>query len=64
MGRAVRQGFRLSPILSKLYSEHITDKCLVMFGDFKTAGQVILTVKYTDDLVPLAKGKNDAIGHD
>jgi hypothetical protein len=35
----------------------ITKETLEGFGDFKTGGQVIRTVKYADDLVLLAKGE-------
>jgi hypothetical protein len=38
-----------------LYSEHLTKKALEGFGDLKIGGQFINTVKYTDDLVLLAK---------
>jgi hypothetical protein len=36
-------------------SEYLTKEALEGFGDFKIGGQVIRTVKYTDDLVLLAK---------
>jgi hypothetical protein len=55
IGREVRQGCSLSPILFNLYSEYITKEALEGFGDFKIGGQVIRTVKYADDLVLLAK---------
>jgi len=45
----------LSPILFKLYSECLTKEALKRFGNFKTGGQIIRTVKYADDLVLLAK---------
>ena len=53
----------MSPIVFKLYSEYLTNGTLEEFEDFKI-GQVILTVKYTDDLLLLAEEKNGARGHD
>jgi hypothetical protein len=55
IGRGVREGCCLSPLLINLYSEYVTQESLEGLGDFKVGGQIISTVRYADDLVLLAK---------
>jgi hypothetical protein len=51
----VSQGCCLLPILFNFYSEYLTKEALEGFGDLNIGGQVICFLKYTDNLVLLAK---------
>jgi hypothetical protein len=45
----------LSPLLFNLYCEYVTQEALEGLRDFKVGGQIISTLRYSDDLVLLAK---------
>jgi hypothetical protein len=65
IGRAVKQGFCLSPILFNLCSECLTVGALGGFGELNIGGQIINSVKCADGLVLLVKGEmvlQDRIG--
>ena len=54
IGRAIRQGWSLPPILFNLCSKNLTKGAFKGFGDFRKEGQRIHTARFADDLVLLA----------
>jgi hypothetical protein len=63
IGRGVViQGCYLSVILFDLCSKYLAKAAVEVFGDFQRGGQIIRTIKYTDDLVLLAMGQMVAKG--
>ena len=62
IGRRVRQGCCLSPILFNLCSKGLTTEAVDGLADFNIGGQIVQTVKYSDDLILMAK--NGATEHD
>jgi hypothetical protein len=56
IGREVRQGCCLSPVVFYLYSKYLTNKAVQGLGDFRIGGKVILSVK-CEDFMLLAKEK-------
>ena len=55
IGRGVRQGYCLSPIMFNLCCECLTKEAPDGLGDVNIGGPIIQTMKYADDLVLMAK---------
>jgi len=59
IGRGVRQGCCLSPVLFNIYGEWLATEALEQKGDLKVGGQIIKTVKYADDLALMAHNEDE-----
>ena len=59
IGRRVRQGCCMSPILFKLYGEYLMNEALTEVGDFKIGGRIINMVRFADDTAIIAKTQEE-----
>ena len=55
IGRGVRQGYCMSPILFNLYGEYLIKEALAEVGDFKIGGRIIKKVRFVDETAIIAK---------
>ena len=59
IGRRVRQGCCMSPILFNLYGEYLMKEALTKVGDFKIGGRIINKVRFADDTAIIAKTQEE-----
>ena len=55
IGRGVRQGYCMSPILFNLHGEYLMKDALTEVGDFKIGGRIINKVRFADETAIIAK---------
>ena len=60
IGRGVRQGCCMSPILFNIYGEYLMKEALTEVKDFKIGGRIINKVRFADDTVIIAKNSRRA----
>ena len=59
IGRGVRQGCCMSPILFNLYVEYLMKEALAEFEDFKIEGRIIDKVRFADDTAIIVKTQEE-----
>ena len=59
IGRELRQGCCMSPILFNLYGEYLMKEELAEVEDFKIGGRIIIKVRLADDTVIIAKTQEE-----
>ena len=59
IGRGVRQGCCMSPILFNLYGEYLMKEVLAEVGDFRIGGRIINKVRFADDTAIIAKTQEE-----
>ena len=59
IGRGVRQGRCMSPILFNLYGEYLMKEALAEVGDFKIGGRIFNKIRFADDTAIIAKTQEE-----